>query len=84
MRDNLMGGLLAFGVAAPVVIVCCGGGIALFATALSGLAAWMSGLGWITLALVVALALLVVRGFRRFAKHRASISNYSSEQKIAP
>ncbi|GAA6178306.1 MULTISPECIES: hypothetical protein [Sulfitobacter] len=84
MRDNLTGGLLAFGVAAPVVIVCCGGGTALFAAAFSGLAAWMSGLGWITVALVVALALLVVREFRRFAKRRDSISNHSSKRKIAP
>ena len=61
MRDNLMGGLLALGVATPVVIVCCGGGTALLAAAFGGLAAWMSGLGWIAVVLVVALALLVVR-----------------------
>ena len=84
MRDNLMGGLLAYGVAAPIVIVCCGGGTALFAAAFSGLAARMSALGWITVALVAALAFLVVREFRRFAKRRASISNHSSERKIAP
>ena len=60
MRDNLMGGLLAFGVAAPVVIVCYGGGTALLAAAFGGLAAWMSGLGWIAVTLVVALAFLVV------------------------
>ena len=81
MRDNLMGGLLAFGVAAPVVIVCCGGGTALLTAAFGGLAAWMSGLGWITVILVVALAFLVVREFRRFAKRRASTSNNSSNRK---
>ncbi|MBE1295427.1 hypothetical protein I3V23_06570 [Rhodobacterales bacterium HKCCA1288] len=84
MRDNLMGGLLAFGVAAPVVIVCYGGGTALLAAAFGGLAAWMSGLGWIAVTLVVALAFLVVREFRRSARRRASIFNNSSERKTAP
>jgi hypothetical protein len=84
MRDNLMGGLLAFGVAAPVVIVCYGGGTALLAAAFGGLAAWMSGLGWIAVTLVVALAFLVVREFWRSARRRASISNHSSERKTAP
>ena len=84
MRDNLMGGLLGFGVATPVVIVCCGGGTALLAAAFGGLAAWMSGLGWIAVTLVVALAFLVVREFRRSARRRASIFNNSSERKTAP
>ena len=77
MRDNLMGGLLALGVATPVVIVCCGGGTALLAAAFGGLAAWMSGLGWIA----VALAVLVVRELRQSAKRRALISNHSSDRK---
>ena len=80
----MMGGLLAFGVAAPVVIVCYGGGTALLAAAFGGLAAWMSGLGWIAVTLVVALAFLVVREFRRSARRRASIFNNSSERKTAP
>ena len=83
MRDNLMGGLLGFGVATPVVIVCCGGGTALLAAAFGGLAAWMSGLGWIVVALVAALAFLVVREFRRSANCRTSISNHSPERKSA-
>ncbi|MEQ3730312.1 MULTISPECIES: hypothetical protein [Roseobacteraceae] len=81
MRDNLMGGLLALGVATPVVIVCCGGGTALLAAAFGGLAAWMSGLGWIAVVLVVALALLVVREFRRSAKRHASTSYSASNRK---
>ena len=83
MRDNLMGGLLAFGVAAPDVIVCCGGGTTLLAAAFGGLAAWMSGLGWIAVALVAALTFLVVREFRRSAKRRALISKHSPERKSA-
>ena len=81
MRDNLMGGLLAFGVATPVVIVCCGGGTALIAAVFGGLGAWLSGLGWIVVALVVALAFLVVRELRQSAKRRALISNHSSDRK---
>ena len=81
MRDNLMGGLLAFGVATPVVIVCCGGGTALLAAAFGGLGAWMLGLGGIAVVLVVVLAFIVVREFRRSAKRRASISNHLFDRK---
>lgn len=81
MRDNLMGGLLAFVVAAPVMVMCCGGGTALLAATFGGLGAWLSGLGWIVVALVAALTFLVVREFRRFAKRRASISDHSLDRK---
>ena len=70
MRDNLMGGLLAFGIAAPVVVVCCGGGLALLAAVFGGIGAWLSGFGGISIALVAALAFLVVREVRRAAKRR--------------
>lgn len=83
MRDNLMGGLLAFVVTAPVMVVCCGGGTALLIAVFGGLGAWLSGLGWIVVALVAALAFLVVREFRRSANCRASISNHSPERKSA-
>lgn len=81
MRDNLMGGLLAFVVAAPVMVVCCGGGTALLAAVFGGLGARLSGLGWIVVALVAAFAFLVVREFRRSAKRRASISDHSLDRK---
>lgn len=81
MRDNLMGGLLAFGVAAPVMVVCCGGGTALLIAVFGGLGAWLSGLGWIAVLLVVAFALLVVREFWRSAKRRASVSNHFFDRK---
>lgn len=71
MRDNLMGGLLAFGVAAPVMIVCCGGGAALIAAVFGGIGAWLSGLGGLSIALVVALAFLIVREVRRGRKRPA-------------
>ena len=83
MRDNLMGGLLAFVVSAPVVVVCCGGGTALLIAVFGGLGTWPSGLGWIAGALVAALAFLVVLEFRRSANCRTSISNHSPERKSA-
>ncbi len=72
MRDKLMGGLLAFGVATPVMIVCCGGGTALLAAAVGGLGAWLSGLGGLSVALLAALAFLVAREFRRSGAKRSS------------
>ena len=83
MRDNLMGRLLAIGIAIPVVIVCCGGGTTLTAAAFGGVGVWLSGLGGISIALVAALAFLVVREIRRFAKPRSSISNNFSYRKSA-
>ncbi len=81
MRDNLMGGLLAFGIATPVVIVCCGGGTALLAATVGGIGTWLSGFGGISIALLAALAFLVVREYRRSAKRRASNSNNFSDRK---
>jgi len=82
MRDNLMGGLLAFGVAAPVMIVCCGGGTALLAAVFGGVVAWLSGLGGIAIAMVAALAFLVVREVRRASKPPAETGD-SSDRKNA-
>jgi len=82
MRDNLMGGLLAFGVAAPIMIVCCGGGTALLTAVFGGLGAWLSGLGGIAIALVAALAFLVVREVRRASKRPAE-TGHSSDRKNA-
>ena len=82
MRDNLMGGLLAFGIAAPVVVVCCGGGTALLTAVFGGLGAWLSGLGGIAIALVAALAFLVVREVRRASKRPAE-TGHSSDRKNA-
>ncbi|MGK7655089.1 hypothetical protein ACSQ76_22660 [Roseovarius sp. B08] len=82
MRDNRMGGLLAFGVAAPIKIVCCGGGTALLAAVFGGVGAWLSGLGGIAIALVAALAFLVVREVRRASKRPAK-TNRSPDRKNA-
>ena len=80
MRDNLMGGLLAFGIATPVVIVCCGGGAALIAAAFGGIGAWLSGLGGLSIALVAALAFLIFSEVRRTNNRRAGSSNRSDRK----
>lgn len=43
MRDQTLGMILATAIAAPVVVVCCGGGLALVGSALAGLAGLLSG-----------------------------------------
>ncbi|MFT5488300.1 MAG: hypothetical protein ACI9MU_003226 [Alphaproteobacteria bacterium] len=55
MRDNLMGGLLAFGIAAPVVVVCCGGGTAVLAALFGGVGAWLSGMSGIAVLVLAGL-----------------------------
>ena len=81
MRDNLIGGLLAVGIAAPVVIVCCGGGAAFLVAVSGGITAWLSGLAGISTALVAALAFLVVRDVRRAIKRRPSNESNSLDRK---
>ena len=76
-----MGGLLAFGVATPVAIGCCGSGTALLATTIRGIGVWLSGFGGLSMRFLAALAFLVVREARRSAKRRASIFNNSSNRK---
>tara|TARA_R110002049_G_scaffold273422_1_gene451150 strand:+ start:289 stop:528 length:240 start_codon:yes stop_codon:yes gene_type:complete len=76
-----MGGLLAFGVATPVAIGCCGGGTALLATTIRGIGVWLSGFGGLSMRFLAALAFLVVREARRSAKRRASNSNNFSDRK---
>lgn len=45
MRDDLMGGVLAMAVAAPVVIVCRGGGGVVLAGLSGAIGGWLDGLG---------------------------------------
>ena len=55
MRDNMQGGILATLIAAPVMIVCCGGGgVAL--TAITGaVGGWIGGVATMSVAVVAAL-----------------------------
>ena len=81
MRDNLMGGLLAFGYAAPVVVVCCGGGTAFLRRSFGGIGAWLSGLAGLPCT-GCALAFLVVRDVRRSPE--APRLDPITERKTAP
>lgn len=77
-----MGGPLAFGIATPVVIMCCGGGTALLAATVGGIGAWLSGFGGLSIALLAALALLVLCEVQRSAKRRASNSNNFQTERV--
>lgn len=73
MKDSLTGGLLTFIVAAPVVVICCGGKAALIGTALFGTAGFLSGAKLLTIALVATLGgivFLTVRSFVRMRRHK--------------
>ena len=83
MRDNLMGGLLAFGIAAPVVVVCCGGGTAVLAALFGGVGAWLSGMNGIAVLVLAGLTYLILRALRRSHMKRAS-STEPSQRKTAP
>jgi len=72
MRDNLMGGLLAFGIAGPVVVVCGGGGTAELAALFGGIGAWLSGVYGIAVLVLAGLTYLIVRALRRSHMKRAS------------
>lgn len=60
-----MGGLLAFVIAAPVMVICCGGGGVILTAILGGLSGWLSGLGWIATVIAAVGAILVIREFKR-------------------
>jgi len=61
MRDGFQGGLVATAIAAPVVILCCGGGaFVLESGAISAVGTWLGGGGLVAAAgvgLVVAFAI---------------------------
>jgi hypothetical protein len=68
MSDKGMGMILATAIAAPALILCCGGGIALVGSALAGLTGFLSGSGILVSALIavaVGPLLLAVRSLQR-------------------
>jgi membrane protein implicated in regulation of membrane protease activity len=83
MRDDHMGGLLAFLIAAPVVIICCAGGGVILAAILGGIYGWLTGLGGLTALLVAGIAALIWRSIRRSREAIQSASSRSliTEQK---
>lgn len=65
MRDDHMGGLLAFVIAAPIMVICCGGGGVILAAILGGIGGWLTGLGGIATIVAALGAILVWREIRR-------------------
>ena len=73
MKDSSTGGLLAFIVAAPVVVICCAGKAALIGTLLFGTVGFLTGANLLTAALVSTfggIVFLVARCFMRMRKHK--------------
>ena len=68
MSDKSLGMILATAIAAPIMIICCGGGAALIGSAVAGSIGILSGTGVLTsalIAVVVGTALLAMRSWRR-------------------
>ncbi|WP_108862381.1 hypothetical protein [Ruegeria sp. Alg231-54] len=64
MKDGSAGGILAFIVAAPVVVICCGGHAAVLASMLSGAIGTATGLDILTTLLIavgVGVGVLAIR-----------------------
>lgn len=70
MKDSSTGGLLAFIVAAPVVVICCAGKAALIGTLLFGTVGFLTGANLLTLALVVTIGGIVFLAARSFTQMR--------------
>ena len=68
MKDSSTGVLLAFLVAAPVVVICCGGKAALIGTALFGTAGFLTGANLLTIALAATLGGIVFLATRTFIR----------------
>ena len=83
MNDRNLGMILATAIAAPVVVVCCGGGLALFGSALAGLAGLFSGMGGGLsglLAVGVGILLLAMFGRRTPRDHRGRSETISERR----
>lgn len=70
MKDRSTGGLLAFIVAAPVIVICCGGKVILIGTALFGTAGFLTGANLLTIALAATLGGIVFVAARGFVRMR--------------
>ena len=77
MDDKHMGGLLAFVITAPIMVICCGGGGVILAAILGGIGGWLSGLGGIATVIAAFGAVLLVREIRR---HRAAKADGAQDE----
>lgn len=65
MRDDIQGGVLATLIAAPVMIVCCGGGGLALTANMGAVGGWIGGAGGLAAVLVAVVAALIWRSRRR-------------------
>ncbi|WP_448329553.1 hypothetical protein [Sulfitobacter sp. M13] len=70
MKDSSTGGVLAFIVAAPVVVICCAGKAALIGTVLFGTAGFLTGANLLTAALMATFSGIVFLAARNFVRMR--------------
>ncbi|RKF12323.1 hypothetical protein D6850_18480 [Roseovarius spongiae] len=73
MRDQTLGMILATAIAAPVGVICCGGGLALIVSAIAGLAGRLSGAGLMDAVLAAMLVGGVVMAYQRRPGHKPAI-----------
>lgn len=78
MKDSSTGALLAFVVAAPVVVICCSGKAALIGTALFGSAGFLTGANLLTIALAATLGGIVFLAARN-AMRRCRLGQHIEE-----
>ena len=83
MRDDLQGGLLATLIAAPLMIVCCGGGSVALTAITGAVGGWIGGFGGLGLLLAAAVAALTWRSRRR-ARANCCETDAASELERAP
>ncbi len=65
MRDDIQGGMLATLIAAPLMIVCCGGGGIALAGIIGAVGGWIIGAEGLVAVMVAAVAALAWRSRRR-------------------
>ena len=90
MKDSMKGGLLAFTIAGPVVVICCGGKAILAGSLFGGALGFLTGvdvLGMVLLAavggIVILLARNLIRARRQNAGERGSEKDVQIEQQTS-
>ena len=80
MSDKSLAMILATAIAAPAMIVCCGGGVALIASAVAGSIGFLSGSGVLSAALIAMAAGITLLAMRRWRQTRRSPESQIEEQ----
>ena len=84
MKDSSTGGLLAFIVVAPIVVICCAGKAALIGALLFGTTGFLTGANLLTIALVATIGgimLLATSSFMRVRRHNHQIKRNDQNER---